>query len=77
MVVKHAEETNSCAMAQKFGITEIYYWTLDETERIKVCQFHTESSESSNKGNTKMHNFSEMENLPKSYTVELFLFLKI
>jgi hypothetical protein len=75
MAMKHAIETNSCAMVQKVGITDIYCWTLEETERrIKVCQFHTKPSESSNKVDTKMQNFSEVEKLAKSNMEECFVF---
>jgi hypothetical protein len=60
--MKHAVETNSCALVQKVGITEIYCWTLEETERrTEVPQFHTKLSASSNKVDTKMQNFSEVE----------------
>jgi hypothetical protein len=75
MAMKHAGETNSCTMVQKVGITEIYFSTLEETERrIKVCQFHTKPSESSNKVDTKMQNFSEVDKLAKTNMEEFSVF---
>lgn len=75
MAMKHAVETNSCHMVQKVGITEIYCWTLEETERrIKVCKFHIKSSESLKKVDTKLQTFSEVEELAKSNMEGLFCF---